>query len=195
MTPQLSADKVSRLKAGLDNFKARSKKDNATNCRSPKPSLNVPKPSGKAVACACSGGRFNRSLYVSDLREPSSSTDHQEVTQAISKTQTHTLVHFGIPTPVNTPKRRNKVTTVHSPTMLSPGFTSGRSLTQSSAPIIHSGGKEGGKRRGKRQRSLSLDDGIEIVRITKRKQKGESVREGSSDSDIICVGHTLDLTI
>jgi hypothetical protein len=45
---------------------------------------------------------------------------------------------------------------------------------------------------------MSLDDGVvEIVRITKRKQKGESVQEGTSgsDSDIVCVGHTLDLTI
>jgi hypothetical protein len=54
MSPQVSADEVSYLRAELDNFKARSKKQNATNHRSPKPSLNPPTPPDKAV-CVCLG--------------------------------------------------------------------------------------------------------------------------------------------
>jgi hypothetical protein len=81
-------------------------------------------------------------MYVSDLGEPSSSTDHQEV--AVSKTQTHALVRFGILTPASTPKKRNKVTTACSPITHSTGFTLDGNLN--SAPIICSDGTtRGGK--------------------------------------------------
>ena len=99
------------------------------------------------------------------------------------------MVQFGIPTPASTPKQ--PCITMHNPIIPSPGFASGTGKS----PVVDIRGV-GGRGKGKRQQSVChSEDEVEIVRITKRKRKGESVQEGNSDNDIVCVGHTLDLTV
>jgi hypothetical protein len=127
--------------------------------------------------CAASEGKY----FDSNILDPVEPIDTQE-TAVLG-----TAIQFGILTPASTPTRP-QITTCS--TIISRQENCADIITRS---VDTRRNVQKGK--CKRMRSVSSDEEVEIVKITKRKGKGKGEREGSSDSDIVCVGHTLDLTI
>jgi hypothetical protein len=194
MTPQLSADEVAHLKTELDNFKARSKGAKATT-RGP---IGSPEPEHPETGRATTRGvprMHRREILICVVCFPEPEVPPPRDVAAL---RPRSLIRFGIPTPTSTPKRLCCTSQRDTDRPIIPAqefrVVSGRSPE----PITpnHSVGKgcrDKGEGKGKRRRSMSSDGEVEIVSITKCRRKYEGSSEG--ESDIVCVGHTLDLTL